>query len=195
MTSVGDTDPTLGQFKQNEIVNLGKSPVGHEVPDSTIDSYPKQGFQNAPAFCEDTDKSLGTYSFNVPDNMESGKYTFVWLWAFNGPKDYYSTCFEVTIAKGAKERNDILLSRNQHDLSLPCDSGPTSNGTPGSLKGCSDDNGLTPQTTKNVPKSTTEPSLPLPTVTHPSHDSSTGYVLTNQMSGQMILPGPDEPPK
>ena len=74
----------MGEFKQNEVVNLGISPFGFQVPDDEITKYPKPGFQNAPAFCEDTDKALGTYSFNVPTDFATGEYTFVWLWAFNG---------------------------------------------------------------------------------------------------------------
>ena len=83
-TKPGDNDPTLGEFKQNEVVNLGISPFGFQVPDEEITKYPKPGFQNAPAFCEDTDKALGTYSFNLPNDFATGEYTFVWLWAFNG---------------------------------------------------------------------------------------------------------------
>ena len=91
-TKPGDNDPTLGEFKQNEVVNLGISPFGFQVPDDEITKYPKPGFQNAPAFCEDTDKALGTYSFNVPTDFATGEYTFVWLWAFNGAQVRTAIC-------------------------------------------------------------------------------------------------------
>lgn len=58
MTTVGQADPNLSEFKENEIVNFDVSPVGHSIPDEVINSYPKPGYQNAPAFCEDTDKAL-----------------------------------------------------------------------------------------------------------------------------------------
>ena len=35
--------------------------------------YPKSGFQNAPNFCQGTDKAMATYSFNVPKNLRPGK--------------------------------------------------------------------------------------------------------------------------
>jgi len=184
MTEVGKNDPTLSKFKENEIVDLGKSPVGHQIPDERINSYPKPGFQNAPAFCEDTDKSMGTYSFNVPRDMETGKYTFVWLWAFNSPQDYYSTCFEVEVVNDYKEREAALLARGQSDLSLICDNGPTSEQRAGSTLGCQDGQDVPP------PPKPTQPAPPKPVVTTPPpEEGSTGYILSNQMTGKIILPG------
>ena len=48
--------------------------------------------------------SLGTYSFNIPRDISPGKYTFAWLWAFNGQQDYYSTCFDVEVVSDAASR-------------------------------------------------------------------------------------------
>merc|ERR1712038_1554899 len=76
-------DPTLSQFLANQIVDLGVSLFGHEIPDSTINTYPKPGYQNAPKFCDNPDKALATYAFTVPDNLEPGRYTFMWEWLFN----------------------------------------------------------------------------------------------------------------
>lgn len=198
MTAAGQPDPNLGEFKQNEVVDLSVSPVGHSVPDSEINSYPKPGFQNAPAFCEDTNLALGTYSFNVPADMEPGEYTFVWLWAFNSATDYYSTCFEVIVADNAQAREATLAGRGQTDFSLPCDTSPTSNGEAGSLVGC---NGQV-TTPPPPPPSTQQPTQtqapqtsqnPMPTGQPPA-GGDMGYVISTQMTGKIILPGPDEPP-
>jgi len=180
---------------------LGMSPVGHAIPDSVINSYPKPGFQNAPNFCDDTDKSLGTYSFNVPP-MDDGFYTFTWLWAFNGPQDYYSTCFEVEVVADAATRQGRLQARGQSDFSLPCDDGPTSvSGQPGSMEGCTVD----PVT--QGPPTTTQPPTQAPTNAPTNAETvaptqaptmapmagDMGYVLANQMTGKIILPGPQVP--
>ena len=58
-TKVGEQDPKLFEFKEQKLVDLGISPFGHQVPNDQVEAYPKPGFQNAPAFCEDTDKALG----------------------------------------------------------------------------------------------------------------------------------------
>jgi len=66
-----DTNEKLSFYKKFLVANLGVSPVGQE--NTNPSSYPKPGFQNAPLFCRDTDKSLGTYSFNVPQNLQPGE--------------------------------------------------------------------------------------------------------------------------
>jgi len=183
MTAVGGDDPTLDTFKQNEIVDLSTSPFGHNVPDSEINSYPKPGYQNAPAFCEDTDKALGTYSFNVPRDMAPGHYTFAWLWAFNGPTDYYSTCFEVEIVENAAKRAEVFTSRGQSDFTLPCDQSATSNGAAGSLEGCSLPPPTSPPTTQS---STALP--PSSSTSEPETNGNMGYILSNQITGKIVLP-------
>ena len=135
-TKVGEQDPQLIEFKENRLANLGISPFGHQVPEDQVAAFPKPGFQNAPAFCEDTDKALGTYSFNIPNDFEPGSYTFAWLWAFNGQQDYYSTCFDVEVVADADSRATKMSDRGQNDFSMPCDSSPTSTGEAGSMLGC-----------------------------------------------------------
>ena len=61
-TEVGEQDPKLFKFKEQKLVDLGISPFGHQVPNDQVEAYPKPGFQNAPAFCEDTDKALGKWN-------------------------------------------------------------------------------------------------------------------------------------
>jgi len=58
-----------------------------------------KGFQNCPKFCDNTDKSLCTGTFVVPD-LPSGTYTFQWKWAFNSAADIYSTCWEAEVVGG-----------------------------------------------------------------------------------------------
>ena len=68
----GDTDQVLGYYRRFKVADLGVSKFGYAAS-SSYQNYPKPGYQNAPKFCEDTDKSLGTYSFNVPKNLEEGE--------------------------------------------------------------------------------------------------------------------------
>ena len=133
-----NTDVKFSDFKKNLVADLGISDFGHNVPDSETKIYPKPGFQNAPAFSENTDKSLGTYSFNVPENLEAGVYTFVWEWRFNGPADSYVTCFEVKIVHDKRARDAELRTRGASDLGVIC-GGLTSGGSGGSTVGCADD--------------------------------------------------------
>ncbi|XP_039250782.2 uncharacterized protein LOC120328380 [Styela clava] len=120
-----EADLTFSEFRKNLVADLGaKDPpvmgsTKHHV-------YPKPGYQNAPAFCENMRKSLGTYSFNVPKNLEPGQYTFMWLWAFNSFKEIYSTCFEVKIVKTLKQRNVQLAKNGFENFYEPC-GGKTSN--------------------------------------------------------------------
>jgi len=191
-TNVGADDPVLSVFKDNELVDLGISPFGHQVPDSEVGKFPKPGFQNAPAFCEDTDKALSTYSFNVPLDIGEGTFTFVWLWAFNGPQDYYSTCFDVEIVGTAEERKNKMQARGQNDFSLICDSSPISTGAPGSMIGCDTqmgggDNDTSDGTDGSDDEDTDD--------THDDHhqnddmdDGTGGSVYVNQMTGKIYLP-------
>ena len=66
-------DPTLDEFKQNVVADLGRSPSGHSTPDEVTKTYPKPGYQNAPKFCENMDKALATNDFTVPNNLAPGK--------------------------------------------------------------------------------------------------------------------------
>ena len=65
-------DATLSDFLSSLVADLGVAPVGFNVPDDVTTQYPKPGFQNAPKFCENTDKSLATNSFTIPD-LHPGK--------------------------------------------------------------------------------------------------------------------------
>jgi len=199
-TKPGEADPVLSVFKEKKVVDLGISPFGHSTSDSVANSYPKPGYQNAPKLCDDTDKALATYSFNVPENLEVGEYTFVWLWAFNSPTDYYSTCFEVEIVETPEERENIFKSRGQFDFSLPCDSSITSTGDAGSMVGCGGDNGSTGgDTGKPTPKPTPKPgttqattlkTTSVRTTTEKIIDTQHSKINFKQMTGSIQLPDP-----
>jgi len=53
----------------------GRSPSGEDFGGNHLLSsvYPKSGYGNAPKFCENTDKAVATYSFNVPRNLSPGQ--------------------------------------------------------------------------------------------------------------------------
>ena len=91
----------------------------------------------APAFCENMDKALGTYSFEIPQDMAAGDYTFAWMWIFRDNKQFTS-CWEAKIVNSKNERDSILESRNQ-SLYLPCNDQPLSNEAAPMKIGCQDD--------------------------------------------------------
>ena len=77
-----DRDQIFSFYRQRLVADLGISPTGYQAAE-TYKTYPKPGYQNAPKFCEDTDKSMGTYSFNVPTNLAAGKYKKTDIRQFN----------------------------------------------------------------------------------------------------------------
>jgi hypothetical protein len=92
----GQSDPNQSVFRENLV----------KTATFTNDPHVKgrvdyKGFQKCPNFCNNRDKALCTGDFTVPEATAPGKYTFQWYWAFNGPQDLYSTCYEAEIvAKG-----------------------------------------------------------------------------------------------
>jgi hypothetical protein len=84
-------DPTQEVFRESQLTaSFSDDPHVR----NTIDF---KGFQNCPRFCDDTDKSLCTGTFQVPENAAPGIYTFQWYWAFNNEADLYATCYEAEI--------------------------------------------------------------------------------------------------
>lgn len=76
-----------------------------------------KGFQNCPKFCENTDKSLCTGSFQMPE-LAPGIYTFQWNWAFNSATDIYTTCWEAQVLGGSATPAPTAVS-NVPTTSLP----------------------------------------------------------------------------
>jgi hypothetical protein len=87
-TKTGTSDPVENGFKQKTVADLG----GHV--NGVIDF---KGFQHCPKFCENMDKSLCTQCFTIPQNMESGVWTFQWWWIFNAGSPAYTTCWEARV--------------------------------------------------------------------------------------------------
>jgi hypothetical protein len=85
-------DPTLAEFEQNLIADLGDHVNG--VMDF-------KGFQRCPKFCENMDKSFCSRCFNIPSNLASGVYTMLWYWVFNPGSPAYTTCMDVIIGGAA----------------------------------------------------------------------------------------------
>jgi len=129
-----DQNNPYSYYKQFTVADLGMSLVGNA--NTAPDTYPKPGFQNAPKFCENTDKAFGSYSFNVPSDLATGYYTFVWRWSFNGPTDIYTTCFDVRIVSSIEERNSIVKSIIPTAKLDPICGGKLSNNGVGSNVGC-----------------------------------------------------------
>merc|ERR1712243_350933 len=92
-------DVALSTYMKNEIYDFGVSPVGYNIPDKVTMIYPKPGFQNAPKFCENMDKALGTYTWTMPKNIKPGRYSFMWEWKFNKNRPPYTGCFEADVVE------------------------------------------------------------------------------------------------
>lgn len=158
-----DANNPYNYYKQFTVADLGISPIGGD--NTNPDQYPKPGFQNAPNFCADTDKAFASYSFNVPSDLPTGYYTFVWRWSFNGLTDIYTTCFDVQIVSSIEIRNGILLSQNAAADLTPICGGILSNEEAGSLVGC---NGVT------GPPVTPPPLTPAPSTTEDNREITQG---------------------
>lgn len=87
-------DPDQATFRQNQV------PASFSDDPHVRGQIDFKGFQNCPRFCDDTDKSLCTGTFSIPEGTAPGVYTFQWYWAFNGEADLYSTCWEANVATG-----------------------------------------------------------------------------------------------
>ncbi|CAH1783782.1 unnamed protein product, partial [Owenia fusiformis] len=102
--------PTLAEFLNNPLADLGISPFGNNVPNAVTTTYPKEGFQNAPKFCENPDKALATNNVTLPD-LEPGRYAILWIWRFNGNQDMYTTCWDADVVATKAERDAIYTQR------------------------------------------------------------------------------------
>jgi len=90
----GATDPDQDTFREMQVpASFSDDPHVSGVVDY-------KGFQNCPRFCENTDKSLCTGTFSIPEGTPEGTYTFQWYWAFNSEADLYSTCYEAAVVAG-----------------------------------------------------------------------------------------------
>ncbi|XP_066275979.1 uncharacterized protein [Branchiostoma lanceolatum] len=138
-----DADPKFSEFDLLE--DLGVSPTGNQ-PESVMTSYPKPGYQNAPKFCENTDKALATGNFTLPTDMQPGRYTFLWAWSFNGPEDTYTSCWEADVVASQTERDSRLQQRGQVsgdacDFNTNCNGGNSGGGNGESGGGSSGESG------------------------------------------------------
>jgi hypothetical protein len=66
-----------------------------------IDTIDYQGFHNCPGFCNNMDKTVCYMCFNLESDIESGIYSFKWVWEFN-PGEQYSTCWDAEITNSNK---------------------------------------------------------------------------------------------
>jgi len=182
-----DTNKPYSYYRPFLVADLGVSVFGND--NTEPDKYPKPGYQNAPAFCENTDKAMGTYSFEVPSDFKPGQYTFVWRWSFNSPEDMYTTCFDVVIAKNKAERNQVLMANGFSDLSVPC-GGILSNNQPGSTN-CNGGNSGSGNVVKptNRPIRTSRQTAPTTTQAPPENSA---LIKLYQMAGEIDLGQPDK---
>jgi hypothetical protein len=75
-----------------------------------------KGFQNCPGFCNNTDKTVCYVCFNLENEIESGIYSFKWIWEFN-QNEYYSTCWDAEITNSNNSNNaNNIDNTNKTDL-------------------------------------------------------------------------------
>jgi len=68
-----------------------------------IDTIDYRGFHNCPGFCNNMDKTVCYMCFNLESDIESGIYSFKWLWEFN-LGEQYSTCWDAEITNSNKPK-------------------------------------------------------------------------------------------
>jgi len=83
---LGDTFPGTDDFDEIEHLN-GVHVNGQE-------DY--LGFQNCPNFLNNNDRSLCTLCFQIPE-LNTGVYSFAWIWEFNNGENPYSTCWNANV--------------------------------------------------------------------------------------------------
>jgi len=189
-----DTNKPYSYYRPFLVADLGVSLYGRDLTEP--DKYPKPGYQNAPAFCENTDKAMGTYSFEVPKTFKPGQYTFVWRWSFNSPSDLYTTCFDVVIANNKAERNQLLMENGFTDLSAPCggilsNNQAASTNCNGGNSGSGNDVRPTSRPTDTTRRTTPRRTKPRQTTTQAPPENS-ALINLYQMAGEIDLGQPDK---
>ncbi|XP_066301625.1 uncharacterized protein [Branchiostoma lanceolatum] len=115
----GDEDPCcINSTKLIQIMDMGVSPSGRGESDEVLGTYPKPGFQNAPKFCEDPDKAMGTNNFTVPMDLTPGRHTFVWKWIRVPTVNPFTTCWEADVfaTKAEKDAHYLATGRTTEDM-------------------------------------------------------------------------------
>jgi hypothetical protein len=92
--------------KQSDQVNLENSKEYiHMNGNHVIPMIDYKGFQNCPGFCNNPDKTVCYVCFNLEENIESGIYSFKWIWEFN-KNEFYSTCWDAEIINNGHPSNN-----------------------------------------------------------------------------------------
>ena len=68
--------------------------VGGEHVNGVIDHL---GYQRCFDFCGNKDKAHCVTGWKLPENIQEGRHSFIWIWQFN-PFEYYSNCFDAYIS-------------------------------------------------------------------------------------------------
>ena len=86
-----------------------------------IDTIDYRGFHNCPGFCNNMDKTVCYMCFNLESDIESGIYSFKWVWEYN-PGELYSTCWdaEITNSNNQEQIPDNKPKQNTDNNYEPC---------------------------------------------------------------------------
>ncbi|XP_078656190.1 uncharacterized protein LOC144902560 isoform X3 [Branchiostoma floridae x Branchiostoma belcheri] len=115
----GDEDPCcIDSDKLIQIMDMGVSPYGNNIPPELTTIYPKPGFQNAPKFCEDQGNAMATYNFTIPMDLTPGRHTFVWKWIRTPTVNPFTTCWEADVFATKAERDAHYLATGRTTVDM-----------------------------------------------------------------------------
>jgi hypothetical protein len=86
-----------------------------------IDTIDYRGFQNCPGFCNNMDKTVCYMCFNLESDIESGIYSFKWVWEYNSGEKY-STCWdaEITNSINQEQKTNNKSEQTPDNNQEPC---------------------------------------------------------------------------
>jgi hypothetical protein len=133
------------------------------------------GYQNCFEFCSNPDKAHCITSWTIPTIINTGRYSFKWLWEFNSGQ-FYSTCFDAIILLQPNQSvpNNVTTPIPTPASSVPVYPIPTpASSVPVTITTSE------PTTSTTVSPTTNEPST---TVSPTTNDPSTRLPITSDAS-------------
>ena len=172
--------------------------VGADHVNGVIDHL---GYQRCFDFCNNEDKSHCLSAWTLPSNIQTGRYSFIWIWQLN-PNEFFSNCFDAYITSSGSQSVEILSNSSSSSgindtiqfPSLP----PSKTPTPTSMKTPSSKTSKpspTPTSMKTPTPSPTRSPTPSPTPTptptstpSPTPTSTKAQVITSNAPSATLSP-------
>jgi hypothetical protein len=109
------SSPTVDTF------DINVQMIGEDHKNGVIDHL---GYQRCYNFCGDVDNAHCITSWRIPNVINPGRYSFIWLWEFN-PNQFYSTCFDAIILISNNITN-ATITPSDSPIPTPASSTPIS---------------------------------------------------------------------